>query len=109
MAKMLNMFLNGAFGTCPRALCGNQKCIPVGLSDDFGQHGVKIFCPKCGEVYVFPGYAQVDGAAFGQSFPQKFLTFNEVMVEQPPKVFLYEPQIKGFKLAGQRGSKYYRP
>ena len=31
------------------------------------------------------------------------------MIEQPPKVYLYQPQISGFKLAGQRGSKYFHP
>jgi hypothetical protein len=27
----------------------------------------------------------------------------------PPKVYLYEPKIFGFKVAGKRGSKYFQP
>ena len=27
----------------------------------------------------------------------------------PPKIYLYEPKIFGFKLFGKRGSKYHRP
>ena len=30
-------------------------------------------------------------------------------MEMPPKVYLYTPQIKGFKIVGQRGSKYFNP
>lgn len=31
------------------------------------------------------------------------------MIEQPMKVYLYEPKICGFNIAGQRGSKYFNP
>jgi len=27
----------------------------------------------------------------------------------PPKVYYFEPRIYGFKIAGKRGSKYYKP
>ena len=27
----------------------------------------------------------------------------------PPKVYFYEPKIFGFKLAGKRGSKFFKP
>ena len=30
-------------------------------------------------------------------------------MEMPPKVYLYSPQIKGFKIIGSRGSKYFNP
>ena len=33
----------------------------------------------------------LDGAYFGSSFPQIFLTWNETICEQPPKVYFYEP------------------
>lgn len=52
LAKMFRKFLEGAFGNCPRALCDNQKCIPVGLSEKLRNSRVKIFCPKCDEVYM---------------------------------------------------------
>lgn len=123
LAKVVNKYLEGVYGQCPRALCNNQKCLPVGLSDKLRSSRVKIFCPKCDEVYMVqkyksgangqPGGVQtatnLDGAYFGSSFPQTFLTWNETICEQPPKVYFYEPQIRGFKIVGQRGSKYYNP
>lgn len=51
----------------------------------------------------------LDGAYFGASLPNIFITWHENLMEQPPKVYLYEPQISGFKLVGQRGSKYFNP
>jgi casein kinase II subunit beta len=52
MAKMVNKYLEGQFGHCPRTLCDNQKCLPVGLSEKLRNSRVKIFCPKCEEVYM---------------------------------------------------------
>ena len=123
LAKVVNKYLEGVYGTCPRALCSNSKCLPVGLSDKLRSSRVKMFCPKCDEVYMVqkyksgaggqPGGVQtatnLDGAYFGSSFPQIFLAWNETLCEQPPKVYFYEPQISGFKIVGQRGSKFYNP
>lgn len=102
MAKMLNKYLEGVFGICPRALCNGQKCLPVGLSDKLRSSRVKIFCPKCDEVYMVQKYkppqmpangkgapsgggvqtaTNLDGAYFGSSFPQEFITWNEVFME----------------------------
>ena len=83
MAKVVQKYLEGIYGYCPRALCNNQKCLPVGLSDKLRSSRVKIFCPKCDEVYMVqkyksgqngqPGGVQtstnLDGAYFGTSFP----------------------------------------
>ena len=124
LSKMFQKYLEGAFGNCPRALCDNQKCIPVGLSEKLRNSRVKIFCPKCDEVYMVqkakqPGSGtlgaavstatNLDGSYFGCSFPQIFLTTFDNMIEQPPKVYLYEPKICGFNIVGKRGSKYYNP
>ena len=51
----------------------------------------------------------LDGSYFGQSFPHIFLTTFDNFIEQQPKVYLYEPQISGFRLAGKRGSKFFNP
>ena len=51
----------------------------------------------------------LDGAYFGSSFPSVMLSWHENMMEMPPEVQLYEPQIKGFKIVGKRGSKYFNP
>ena len=104
-AKMLVKYIQGAFGVCPRALCNSQKCLPVGLSEKLRSSRVKIFCPKCDEVYMVQKYqpaknglpagvhtaTNLVGAYFGESFPQAFLTWNEAMIEHPPKVYLYQP------------------
>ena len=95
MAKVMQKYLEGTYGTCPRALCNNTKCIPVGLSDKLRGSRVKIFCPKCDEVYMVQRYkaptpgpngkmvgggvqtaTSLDGAFFGSSFPQMFLAWN---------------------------------
>ena len=82
--KHFQKYLEGTFGSCPRALCDNQKCIPVGLSEKLRNSRVKIFCPKCDEVYMVQkakspssgtlGAAvstatNLDGSYFGCSFP----------------------------------------
>lgn len=90
----------------------------MGLSEKLRNSRVKIFCPKCDEIYMIQksrpeGGVQtatnLDGCFFGQSFPQIFLNEFANMIEQPPNVYFYEPKISGFKIVGQRGSKYYKP
>jgi len=51
----------------------------------------------------------IDGAYFGTSFPHHFLQHYKDGIILPPKVYHYEPQIFGFKIAGKRGSKFYEP
>jgi casein kinase II subunit beta len=51
LAAMLEKFKNCDFGRCPRCLCEGQACLPVGTSDIPGQSTVKIFCPKCEDIY----------------------------------------------------------
>lgn len=51
----------------------------------------------------------IDGAYFGTSFPHMFIKHYPDAVILPPKVYLYEPKIFGFKMAGKRGSKYFEP
>ena len=110
LAKVYQKFLNGTYGTCPRALCDRQKVLPVGLSDSLRTSRFKNFCPRCEEVYL-PKTRQVnvDGACFGSSFPQVFLMHYPMAVILPPKVYHYEPKIFGFKIHGKRGSKAFNP
>ena len=35
------------YGTCPRILCPNQPLIPCGLTENFGQQTVRVYCPRC--------------------------------------------------------------
>lgn len=48
---MLEKFKGRDFGCCPRVFCNGQACLPVGLSDVPGHSTVKLFCPKCEDVY----------------------------------------------------------
>ena len=74
-------FLNGVFGACPRVLCDRQLVLPVGMSEDLSISRVKVFCPKCEEVYV-PRikFVDIDGAYFGCSFPHIFLQVKNVLI-----------------------------
>ncbi|KAG6479381.1 hypothetical protein ZIOFF_062844 [Zingiber officinale] len=47
----LEKFKNYEFGRCPRVYCCGQPCLPVGPSDIPRSGTVKIYCPKCEDVY----------------------------------------------------------
>ena len=42
----------------------------------------------------------LDGSYFGSTFPHIFMESFGNYIEMPPKVYLYQPQIKGFKIVG---------
>ena len=107
------------FGNCPRVQCGNQPVLPIGLSDDLNVAKVKIYCPKCEDIFVPKGQrsahstsgkgckALLDGAYFGKSFPLIFLmNFQKLAPEFGPETFT--PSVFGFKICGQPGSKYFK-
>jgi len=100
-------YLQSFYGTCPRSLCDRQSVIPTGMSDKFKTSRVKIYCPKCEEVYI-PKLKNntLDGAYFGSSLPQIFLKAYPSAVVLPPQVHKYEPKIYGFKIARKCGSEY---
>ncbi|KAI7738612.1 hypothetical protein M8C21_011473, partial [Ambrosia artemisiifolia] len=52
LAAMLEKYKNAEFGRCPRVYCCGQPCLPVGQSDISRQSNVKIFCPKCEDIYT---------------------------------------------------------
>jgi len=74
LAFIREKYLNGVYGHCPRILCDKQILLPVGLSEDLKYSRVKVFCPKCEDIYKpRQKCSEVDGAFFGTSFPQVFL------------------------------------
>ena len=94
------------FGICPRLLCDKQEVVPIGLDEELSISRVKVYCPKCEDVYL-PRikFVDIDGAYFGKSFPIIFFqTFPELIPDEAKK--LYIPKIFGFKIFGMTGSKY---
>ncbi|CAN0084151.1 unnamed protein product [Phaeothamnion confervicola] len=41
------------FGTCPRLMCGGQSVVPAGVRDEPKFDSVKLYCPKCQELYNY--------------------------------------------------------
>ncbi|GAB4816730.1 hypothetical protein N2152v2_003776 [Parachlorella kessleri] len=99
MNAMLEKFKGCDFGRCPRVFCNGQACLPVGLSDVPRQATVKLFCPKCEDVF-YPRskyHGNLDGAYFGTTFPHLFLLTYPTM--RPPKpAETYLPRVFGFKI-----------
>ncbi|CAD8146950.1 unnamed protein product [Paramecium pentaurelia] len=111
-AIMRERYLQGKFGHCPRIYCEKHNVIPIGLCEDLKTARIKVFCPRCEEVYMpKKKCADIDGAYFGKSFPQFLLmTYPDLH----PKFQLlpdtqiqvdFEPTLFGFKIAGKQGSK----
>lgn len=100
LAAMLEKFKAGEFGKCPRVLCAGQGCLPVGQSDLHGQASVKIFCPKCEDIY-FPRskyQVNIDAAYFGTTFPHLFLlTYGSMKPARAASAQRYVPRIFGFR------------
>lgn len=109
LAIMREKYLSGRFGVCPRVMCERQNVLPVGMSEELRTSRVKVFCPKCQDVYIpKQRYADVDGAYFGCSFPHILLQSYPDITPAPPQSE-YIPKIYGFKLYKRRGSKYFNP
>lgn len=99
MAAMLEKYKNYDFGRCPRVCCSGQPCLPVGQSDIPRSSTVKIYCPKCEDIYYPRSKYQgnIDGAYFGTTFPHLFLmTYGNLKPTQASKS--YVPRIFGFKV-----------
>jgi casein kinase II subunit beta len=104
---MREKFYNGVFGVCPRVLCGGQQVIPIGMSENLRHSKIRIYCPKCEDVYnPKKKCSDVDGAYFGTSFPHILMqTHPEIVPKEEPVQFI--PRIYGFKLYKKKGSAFY--
>ncbi|OZJ02600.1 Casein kinase II subunit beta-2 [Bifiguratus adelaidae] len=99
LAKMLEKYKKADFGRCPRVLCQNQPLFPVGLSDVSYTKTVKLYCPRCEDIYnpKSSRHAAIDGAYFGSSFPHMLFQVYPNLV--PAKgTDRYVPRIFGFKI-----------
>ncbi|OIW10861.1 hypothetical protein TanjilG_27807 [Lupinus angustifolius] len=99
MASMLDKYKNYDFGRCPRVYCSGQPCLPVGQSDIARSSTVKIFCPRCEDIYYPRSKYQgnIDGAYFGTTFPHLFLMTHGQLKPQKPSQN-YVPRVFGYKL-----------
>ncbi|XP_068330454.1 putative casein kinase II subunit beta-4 isoform X2 [Pyrus communis] len=99
MSAMLEKYKNYDFGRCPRVYCCGQPCLPVGQSDIPRSSTVKIYCPKCEDIYYPRSKYQgnIDGAYFGTTFPHLFLmTYGHLKPQKATQS--YVPRVFGFKL-----------
>lgn len=74
------------FGHCPRLVCRRQPVVPMGVSDRVHIDVLKIYCPRCRQVYeptIAPGVQPVDGAYFGTTFPNLFFMSFEHLIPGP--------------------------
>ncbi|EGZ29878.1 hypothetical protein PHYSODRAFT_310023 [Phytophthora sojae] len=97
---MMKKYREGDFGVCPRALCDGQPVVPAGLHDEWKKSEMKVYCPKCRDLYTPASEYQtpaIDGAYFGTTFPHLFfLTYREL--EPAPSTLLYVPRVFGYKI-----------
>ncbi|XP_061717566.1 casein kinase II subunit beta-like [Cydia pomonella] len=99
IAQMLEKYETFDFGCCPRVFCENQATLPLGLSDVRGEATVKVYCPRCMDVFAPRSSRQqfTDGAYFGTGFPHMvFMMHPELRPKRSPGKFV--PRLYGFKL-----------
>ncbi|CAM9432698.1 unnamed protein product, partial [Sphacelaria rigidula] len=100
LEAMYKKYRLAEFGRCPRTMCKQQPVVPVGIYDEPKKEAVKLYCPRCGDVYntVSPyGGEPLDGAFFGTSFAHLFFITFDKLVPEPARE-TYTPLIFGFKI-----------
>lgn len=70
---MKDKYLDGEFGVWPRVKWSKTPVLPTGLTDKLGENRIKIYCPKCQDVYSVSD-SNLDGAYIGVGFPFAVLT-----------------------------------
>ena len=111
IGKIYQKYLLACFGNCPRVYCDKQKLLPIGFDDKLRHSRVKVYCPKCEEVYLprTSKHNDLDGSYFGSALPHIFINSLPDAIIIPPKIYYYEPKMFGFKVFGSRGSNYFLP
>eukprot|EP01113_Clastostelium_recurvatum_P018800 TRINITY_DN2216_c0_g1_i1.p1 TRINITY_DN2216_c0_g1~~TRINITY_DN2216_c0_g1_i1.p1 ORF type:complete len:275 (-),score=55.54 TRINITY_DN2216_c0_g1_i1:117-941(-) len=99
LSAMVEKYTAVEFGRCPRVYCAGQPVLPVGQADVPRTNTVKVYCPKCNDIY-YPKYSRhcnIDGAYFGTTFPHLLLTTYPDLIPQKSQQ-VYVPRIYGFKI-----------
>lgn len=78
LEAMFEKYQNCIFGCCPRASCHKEFLLPIGLTDEPGVMNVKLYCPRCCDIYE--SFYQLDGAYFGTTFPIYFVKYHEIEI-----------------------------
>eukprot|EP00300_Choanocystis_sp_HF-7_P022327 c21541_g1_i1.p1 GENE.c21541_g1_i1~~c21541_g1_i1.p1 ORF type:complete len:242 (-),score=44.15 c21541_g1_i1:167-862(-) len=99
LAAMATKFSSHEFGRCPRVHCESQAVLPVGESDLPRNSTVRVFCPRCENLYVprSTRQANIDGAYFGTTFAHLIFQIYPELMPSPPEAS-YVPRIYGFKI-----------
>lgn len=109
IAQMLEKYQSGDFGLCPRYYCDNERMLPIGLSDLVGESMVKLYCPKCMDVYnpKSSRHLHIDGAFFGTGFPHMlFMVHPGLRPMRPAHQFV--AKLYGFKIHHQAYQLQYQ-
>jgi casein kinase II subunit beta len=91
------------YGTCPRVLCEDQNCLPIAVSEFLRKETVKIYCPKCKQIYSPrpKTSGDLDGAYFGCSLPGMYLlTYPSTTPGAAYIPRYFAPRTFGFKVHG---------
>eukprot|EP00752_Nemacystus_decipiens_P010014 g8928.t1 len=104
---LLDMFSKAVFGRCPRVYCQGQAVLPVGETDRPMQSSVKVFCPRCHDLF-FPGYVRACDGAFWGTSAYALLLLGWPELKTSPNTAHFVPKVFGFKVhqLGAVCSKY---
>ena len=99
LQQMVEKWRNGDFQACQRAYCNNQQMLPIGTTDKPFKDFVKLYCPKCDEIYtpMKQRYQNLDGAFFGTGFPHMLFMVYPQLRNKPNKE-QFVPRMYGFKI-----------
>ncbi|KAK8882198.1 hypothetical protein M9Y10_044839 [Tritrichomonas musculus] len=77
-SKMLELYSYNSFPKCPRSKCNGIRCLPYGITERPCSQYVKMYCPKCENVYNYTKN-NLDGAFFGP-------TYVHLLIRKFPKI-----------------------